>query len=151
MVRAICLELGIWNLDLFEPATTRWDFRPVLRSMSMDKRIYQLHAELCSTMANPIRLEIIDLLRETERSVGELADLAGVSQANMSQHLTFMRQRGIVAGRRQGTTVYYKLANPKMLEAFDILREILFEQLQGDQAIIKRFRLAQTKTGEGRT
>lgn len=104
----------------------------------MDKRIFQLHAQLCATMANPIRLEIIDLLRDGERSVGELAAGAETSQANMSQHLNVMRQRGIVDTRREGVTIYYRLTNPKMLKAFDILREILFEQLRKDQALIEK-------------
>lgn len=105
----------------------------------MEKRIYQLHAELCATMANPTRLEVINLLREEEKSVGELALKAGVSQANMSQHLNILRQKGIVLARRAGVSVYYRLANPKILKAFDILKEILFEQLKQEQELVKSF------------
>ena len=107
-----------------------------------DKLLYKLHAEICSTMANPIRLEIINLLRDGEKSVGSLAELAGTSQANMSQHLTVLRTRAIVEARRAGVSVYYRLANPKMLKAFDILREILFEQLESERELINGFRPA---------
>ena len=105
-----------------------------------DKLLYQLHAELCSTMANPIRLEIISLLRDDEQSVGDLAELAGVSQASMSQHLTVLRRQAIVKTRRVGASIYYRLSNPKMLKACDILREILFEHLESEQEIMNRLK-----------
>ena len=107
-----------------------------------DKLVFKLHAELCSTMANPTRLETISLLRDGEKSVGDLAKLTGSSQANMSQHLTVLRTRAIVEARREGASVYYRLANPKMLKAFDILREILFEQLESERELINGFRTA---------
>ena len=105
-----------------------------------DKLLYRLHAEICSTMSNPIRLEIINLLRDGEKSVGNLAELAGTSQANMSQHLTVLRTRAIVKTRRVGASIYYRLTNLKMLKAFDLLREILFEQLESEQELVKRFK-----------
>ncbi len=107
-----------------------------------DKLLYKRHAEICSTMASPIRLEIINLLRDGEKSVGYLAKLAGTSQANMSQHLTVLRKNAIVEARRAGASVYYRLVNTKMLKAFDILREILFERLETEQELINDFRTA---------
>lgn len=107
----------------------------------IDKWIFERHAALCQTMASPLRLEIISLLSDKEIAAGELAKLADVSQANMSQHLMILRERGIVETRRHGTNIYYKLADPKMLKAFDILREILMKQFQGDQVIIDRLKL----------
>ena len=104
-----------------------------------DKWIFERHAALCQTMANPLRLEIINLLRDREIAAGDLAKLAGVAQANMSQHLTILRERGIVETRREGTSIYYRLADPKMLEAFDILRAILIKQFQSE---IDRLKLA---------
>lgn len=62
----------------------------------VDRQIYKLHADICHTLANPKRLEIIDKLRTRELSVTELTDALEISQANLSQHLSFMRQRGIV-------------------------------------------------------
>ena len=109
-------------------------------SLEKEKLIYQLHAEICSTMANPIRLEIINLLRDGEKSVGDLVEQTKTSQANMSQHLNVLRGRSIVVSRREGANVYYRLSNPKMLKAFDILREILFEQLESEQELVNRLR-----------
>jgi ArsR family transcriptional regulator len=94
-----------------------------------DKRVYQLHAELCKTLANPIRLEVLSLLRDGKKSVGELATLTGIRQATVSQHLAVLRQRGVVTTNREGANVYYEVANPKITRACDIIREVLFEYI----------------------
>jgi ArsR family transcriptional regulator len=94
-----------------------------------DKRILKLHAELCKTLANPTRLEILGLLRDGERSVTELTKLTGVRQATMSQHLAILRQRGVVSTKKEGGNSYYKITNPKMIKACDLIREVLFDQI----------------------
>ena len=95
----------------------------------MDKRVFQLHAELCKTLANPIRLEILSMLRDGKKSVSELAALTGVRQATVSQHLAVLRQKGVVSTKREGINVYYDVANPKITKACDIIREVLFEYI----------------------
>jgi ArsR family transcriptional regulator len=100
-----------------------------------DKRIFQLHAELCKTLANPTRLEILSLLRDGKKSVNELAALTGVRQATISQHLAVLRQRGVVSTKREGMNVFYEVANPKVTVACNIIREVLFEYLQDMQRI----------------
>jgi len=97
--------------------------------LSTNKRIFQLHAELCKTLANPIRLEILSLLRDGKRSVTELAVLSGCRQATVSQHLAVLRQRGVVSTRREGINVYYDVANPKITKACNMIREVLFEYI----------------------
>lgn len=96
----------------------------------MDKEIFEMHAEICKTLANPKRLEILSLLREGEKTVGELAELANIPQANLSQHLAMLRHRMVVTTRRKGVTLYYKIATPKIIKACDLMREVLFEQLE---------------------
>lgn len=96
---------------------------------NMEERMFQMHAEVCKSMANPTRLKIINLLGEGEKSVEELRKKLKLPKANLSQHLSILRQRKIVAARREGLNVYYKCANPKMLKACEILREVLMEQL----------------------
>lgn len=90
-----------------------------------DRQLYKLHAGICHTLANPKRLEIIDKLRAGEMSVTELAKALEVSQANLSQHLAIMRQRGIVTTRRDGLNVFYRLSNPKITQACDLMRQVL--------------------------
>lgn len=81
-------------------------------------------------MANPTRLKIMNLLREGEKSVEELRERLRLPKANLSQHLSILRQRRILSTRRSGLNIYYKIANPKMIKACDILRDVLLEQLQ---------------------
>ena len=94
-----------------------------------EEKIFQMHAEVCKSLANSTRLKIINILREGEKSVEELRKRLKLPKANLSQHLSILRQRRIVAARREGLNVYYKCANQKMLKACEILREVLMEQL----------------------
>ncbi len=104
----------------------------------MNKKIYEMHAEICKVFTSPKRLEIINLLRDREKTVNELAEQADVLQANISQHLTVLRQNNVVTTRRDGANVYYKIANPKILQAFDLMREVLLEQLKENEKLAKR-------------
>ena len=104
----------------------------------MDKKIFEMHAEICKVFTNPKRLEIISLLRDEEKTVNELTELAGMPQANVSQHLTVLRQNNVVTTRRNGANIYYKIANPKILQACDLMREVLLEQLKENEKLAKR-------------
>ena len=101
------------------------------------KEIYEIHAEMCKVFSNSTRLEILNLLRDKELSVTELIEKAKLSQANISQHLSIMKSKGIVVSNRNGKNIYYKLSNPKIIKAFDIIREILAEKLKKDGKITK--------------
>jgi ArsR family transcriptional regulator len=81
-------------------------------------------------MAHPKRLEIINALRGGETTLTGLAETLNVSKPNLSQHLSQMLERGIVTRRRAGATVFYRLANPKIVRACDLMREVLVEQLE---------------------
>lgn len=101
------------------------------------KELYQYHALMCQVFSHPIRLEILDTLREKDMSVSELSHQLGVGMANLSQHLAMMRERGIMQTRKEGNVVYYRVANPKMLLAFDILREVLLERMDQEGALAR--------------
>lgn len=102
-----------------------------------DRQLYVLHAAICQTLANPKRLEIIDRLRDGEMPVSELAEAMGIGQANLSQHLAVMRQKGIVTPRREGLSVYYRLSNPKIIKACDLMRQVLLEHLEAGAALAR--------------
>lgn len=104
----------------------------------MEEKIFQMHAEVCKSMANPTRLKIMNLLREGEKSVEELLEKLKLPKANLSQHLSILRHRRIVSTRRAGLNIYYKVTNPKMIKACDILREVLFEQLKEGENLMKK-------------
>ena len=101
------------------------------------RELYRLHAEMCKVFSNSTRLEILHLLRYDELSVTELIEKSKLSQANISQHLAIMKARGVVVSRRNGKNMYYKLANPKIVRAFDIIRDSLVENMKKESAIAK--------------
>lgn len=101
----------------------------MITTAQVNKRIFELHAELCKTLANPTRLEILSLLRDGEMSVSEVTTLTGMRQATISQHLAMLRQRRVVSTRKDGVNIFYKIAHPKIIKACDIIREVLFEQI----------------------
>jgi DNA-binding transcriptional ArsR family regulator len=101
----------------------------------MKQNFYELHAQMCQVFTSAKRLEILNLLRDKELSVGELAKLAKIRQANLSQHLGILREKGIVMTRRDGVKIYYSLTNPKIIKAFDIIREVLLEKLARNERL----------------
>ncbi len=103
----------------------------------MEDQLYLHHAEMCKVFSHPKRLELINILRDKEMNVGELSQKLGLPIGNLSQHLAMMRQRRILVSRKGGNVVYYRIANPRLLEAFDLLREIMFEQIRQDAALIQ--------------
>lgn len=93
-----------------------------------DKSIYEMQAEICKTLTNPKRIEILNVLKNEEKTVSELVAALGVSKANVSQHLAVMRHKGILMTRRVGVNIYYRVTNPKVIEACALMKEVLFEQ-----------------------
>jgi ArsR family transcriptional regulator, virulence genes transcriptional regulator len=100
-------------------------------------RIYTYHADMCKVFLHPKRLELINIMRGKEMSVGELSQKLGLPLGNLSQHLAMMRERRVLVFRKEGNVVFYRIANPRLLEVFDLLMEILFEQIRQDVALIQ--------------
>jgi ArsR family transcriptional regulator len=90
--------------------------------------IFDLHADICKTLASPARLRIIATLRDDELPAGEIARLLAIRKTNVSQHLGVMRAKGIVQARRAGLNVFYRLTSPKVIQACELMREVLLEQ-----------------------
>lgn len=103
----------------------------------VDRNLYELHASICQTLAHAKRLEVIDRLRSAEMSVTDLAEALEIGQPNLSQHLTLMRQKGIVTTRREGLNVFYRLASPKIVKACDLMREVMIEYLEASAALAR--------------
>lgn len=86
---------------------------------------YRMHADLCKVLTDPKRLMLLDALRSGEHSVGDLAAAIGVTLANASQHLAVLRSAGLIGGRRSGTTILYRLAEPAIVDACDVIHAIV--------------------------
>ena len=81
-------------------------------------------------MAHPTRINILKSLESGERTVNELARLAGVTQANTSQHLALLRQFGLVSTRRVGTSIYYSVSDKRVTEACELVRTCVEERMR---------------------
>jgi len=95
----------------------------------VDRDFFCMHSDLCKTLANDKRQMILGALRDGELSVSALAVATGIPQANLSQHLATMRSRGVVRARRDGSHVFYEITNHKLIEAFDLITEVMQESM----------------------
>lgn len=96
---------------------------------SVRSELLQLHASVCKGLADPKRLLIINALRDGERTVSELVDELDIPQANVSQHLAVLRDKGLVRYRKDGQWAHYSVTSPKIIEAMDLLRQVMNEQV----------------------
>jgi ArsR family transcriptional regulator len=103
----------------------------------IEKKIYQLQAEVCKALGHSIRIEIIDLLGENEMSFSKIGEKTGVAKSSLSQHLSVMVEKGILTQRRKGLNSYFKLSTHKVAEACRLMREVLIEKLQESNEILK--------------
>lgn len=94
----------------------------------MYSEIFELHADLLKALAHPRRLEIIHLLRDQSLCVSDIYEMLDLPQANISQHLTILRDAGVVTNVREGKQILYTLAHPQIIEASDLLRQVLIDQ-----------------------
>jgi DNA-binding transcriptional ArsR family regulator len=106
-----------------------------MRKKDIELEVLNLQAGLCKSLSDPKRLHIIQSLRGGERTVGELTAILGVKQSNASQHLAVLRKIGIITPRKEGKTVYYRLAHPKIAEACDLVHEVIAAQLKNGRLI----------------
>ncbi len=111
--------------------------------MIMDRetkqKMYRLHAEYCKALANPRRLEILDLLRTGELNLETLRERMKIARPALSQHLSILKDRGFVGAEKTGRRVCCRIARPKILRACDIFREVLLEEIEEKKKFQKEF------------
>jgi ArsR family transcriptional regulator len=98
-------------------------------SPTLTQEVSQMEAELCSAFSDPTRILILYALDEQPRSVTELTVELNLAQPTTSRHLKVLRDRGLVVAERQGTTMLYKLADRRLIDALDILRTVLRDRI----------------------
>jgi len=101
-----------------------------------EEELYRMQAEFCKGMAHPKRIQIIAMLKNGEKTVNELARLTGIPQANMSQHLSILRQLGLLVTRRDGTNIYYSISDDRIVEACELVRSCIGERLKKSQMLL---------------
>ncbi|MEV4422153.1 metalloregulator ArsR/SmtB family transcription factor [Patulibacter sp. NPDC049589] len=92
--------------------------------------IYRLKADFFRLLGHPARVRILELLRDGERTVGDLQAALGLDSSGTSQHLTAMRKQGILESRRAGTSVYYRVKDPRIFQLLETAKQILSAHLE---------------------
>jgi ArsR family transcriptional regulator len=96
-----------------------------------------LHNNICQALGDPKRIQILYALNEEPRHVSALAVVLDTPQPTISRHLRVLRQRTLVLTERDGPAVYYRLANPKIIEILDEMRSLLRDSLDRQSSILQ--------------
>lgn len=104
--------------------------------MIANKKIFELHANICKALGHPIRIEIIDALQDKELSFSELLEKTDSPKSNLSQHLSSMAAKGILVQRKEGQSCFYRLSSEKVSIACQIMREVLIENLKKQNELL---------------
>ena len=95
----------------------------------MPNQLRAYKASIFQALAHPTRIAVVEVLRHGEMSAGAIQEKLGVEQANLSQHLTTLRNRQIVLNRKDRNQVFYSLRNPVLVEVLDLMRRYCQEDL----------------------
>ena len=98
--------------------------------------VYVAKAQLFRVLGHPLRIRILELLRDGERTVGDLQAELELDSSGTSQHLAALRQQGVLDSRPAGTNVYYRIRDPRSSELLAIAKEILTSALSDSHALL---------------
>ncbi|HNY84527.1 MAG TPA: metalloregulator ArsR/SmtB family transcription factor [Anaerolineaceae bacterium] len=101
---------------------------------SLETEVNLLHRHICPAMGDPKRMLLLYQLADGEQTVSQLTEKLAQPQSTVSRHLAVLRENRLVNTRRQGTSIYYSLADDRVLKAIDILRQVLSQQLSDRKA-----------------
>jgi DNA-binding transcriptional ArsR family regulator len=100
------------------------------------RAVYQVKAEFFRILGHPVRVRILELLKDGERSVGDLQRELQMDSSGTSQHLGVLRKHGVLESRRDGTSVYYAVRDPRMFQLLETARQILTSNRSESQAVL---------------
>ena len=98
--------------------------------------VYVVKAQLFRTLGHPVRIRIIELLLEGERTVGDVQAALRLDSSGTSQHLGALRQQGVLESRRAGTSVYYRIRDPRISQLMAVAKQILTSALTDSQTLL---------------
>ena len=101
------------------------------RTVNIRQQLSNFKAEFFKALAHPLRISILDALRDGELTVNEISQRFSVEAANASQQLAVLRNKHIVETRREGSNVYYAIADPQIFVMLDAAKEIFNNRLAG--------------------
>jgi ArsR family transcriptional regulator len=100
-----------------------------MKKTNIAEEVTQLHADICSALADPRRILILYAINDRSTNVTDLANMIGISQPAASRHLKILRDRGLVQATRQGTSVEYSITDQRLIDALDTLLAVLRDRL----------------------
>jgi ArsR family transcriptional regulator len=98
--------------------------------------ISEIKAELFRSLAHPARVRVLELLAGGERSVGEIAQVVDLEQSHLSQQLGVLRRAGLVTTRKEGSSVYYAVRDPALLDMLAAAKRLLINSLTESQEVL---------------
>jgi ArsR family transcriptional regulator len=101
-------------------------------------KLTQFKAEFFKALSNPLRIRILDELRNGELTVSEIRDCLDVALPNVSQQLAVLRGKNLVTSRKQGINIYYACSDPKIFKLLDVAKEIFNAHLIDVQKTLRR-------------
>ncbi len=108
----------------------------------MAQQLANFKSEFFKALAHPIRIRILDCLRDGEKGVNELSEILKIEPANVSQQLAVLRTRNIVIGRKAGSNVYYSVSDTTLFRLLDVAREIFNNHLVGVRDMLLQIQAA---------
>jgi DNA-binding transcriptional ArsR family regulator len=100
------------------------------------KPIYRIKAEFFRTLGHPARVRVLELLKDGEMTVGDLQAELGIDSSGTSQHLSAMRRQGILEARKEGTSVYYSVRDPRVFQILESARQVIGSHLEEANALL---------------
>ncbi|NOZ20808.1 MAG: winged helix-turn-helix transcriptional regulator [Planctomycetes bacterium] len=100
-------------------------------------RLYEMKAQVIKALAHPIRLAIVDYLKDGEQCVCDIAEHVGSERSNVSRHLSVMVKAGVLQHRKDGLMMFYSLRTPCVVNFFRCVEGVLREQIKSDAALLK--------------
>ena len=109
----------------------------------MPQQIANFKAEFFKALAHPIRIQILNCLRNGEKGVNELSEILQIEPANVSQQLAILRVRNIVIGRKAGSNVYYSVPDTTLFRLLDVAKDIFNNHLVGVRDMLQQMQAVQ--------
>jgi len=102
----------------------------------MQELAYKIKADFLKALSHPVRLQIIELLKDGERNVGSIMKTLSIQQSSLSRHLTVLREAGILKSRQQGTVVYYNIEDHNIFHVLRPIAEMLRKKLKKTESVL---------------
>jgi len=108
------------------------------------QKIFQMQCDICKALGHPLRLAIVDRLKQGETAAADLIADLEISKANLSKHMALLAHGGIIDSRRDGRQIFYRLLDPEIYEACSIMRSVLYRRLKQGEKLASAIHSAAT-------